>query len=228
MSLLSQPLCPTMVATGPCMGGKHCRLLLLTMPLQPCPYSLPLCPTVIVTDHSMGKRPFSSCLLQCLSGHVLVSLPLCPSNFVTGHFMGNKGHLALACYNAYHAASLLSRQRRSTIVVTGLDGLSAGVHSTPYTAWCLAHQQQPVLADDCKVHGPQPMAGPAYHLLVDGRRGLLAMRPCYHGRLGRNYTSFKYLFTTAYLFRPPSLCNCASMCLFLRQMMQKECCLHCL
>lgn len=94
MSSLSLTLCPAVVFTGPCMGGKHCRLWLITMPLRLCPCPLSFRPTMVVTDLSMS----------------------------------NQGHLALACHNT---VSLLSVQRRSIIVITGLDVLFASMHSTP-------------------------------------------------------------------------------------------------
>ena len=72
------------------MGRKLCRLLLITMPLQPCPCSLPFCLTTVATDHCMGNNAIWLLLITMPLQPCPCSLPFCPTSIVTDPSMGNK------------------------------------------------------------------------------------------------------------------------------------------
>ena len=86
---------------------------------------------MIVVHHIMGDKATWLLSITLPLKPYPYSLPFCPTILL---------HLCLA------------------MSVTGLDGLSAARHSPPYAAWCLAHQQQSVLANICSAVPPQAIS----------------------------------------------------------------------
>jgi len=159
MSLLHLTLCPTVVVTGHSMRGKHCRPLPIRMPCTPCPCSLhhfALPWLSLVTP--WGVKHFRLLLITAPLIVPSLSPPLCPTMVVIHHFMGDKATWLLSItmplqpypYSLPFCPTILLHLCL-TMSVTGLDGLSAAGQSAPYAAWCLAHQQQSVLANICRV-----------------------------------------------------------------------------